>query len=82
MHQLTRGDGKGTGRPSENGLYADAQAAYDYLLKTCRPQEIIVHRESLGTAVAVAVELRRPDGVRNAQGGQPLRQPFPRERWA
>jgi predicted alpha/beta-fold hydrolase len=45
-----RGYGKSTGRPSEDGLYADAEAAYEHLLKTSRPQEIIVHGESLGTA--------------------------------
>jgi fermentation-respiration switch protein FrsA (DUF1100 family) len=48
-----RGYGKSTGLPSENGLYADAQAAYDYLLKTNRPGDIVIHGESLGTAVAV-----------------------------
>ena len=48
-----RGYGKSTGRPSEKGLYADAEAGYNYLLKTTRPREIILHGESLGTAVAV-----------------------------
>ena len=57
-----RGYGKSTGRPSEKGLYADAEAAYDYLLKTSRPQEIIVHGESLGTAVAVDLASRRQCG--------------------
>ena len=57
-----RGYGKSTGRPSENGLYADAQAAYDYLLKTSRPQEIVVHGESLGTAVAVDLASRHQCG--------------------
>ena len=57
-----RGYGKSTGRPSENGLYADAQAAYDYLLKTRRPQEILVHGESLGTAVAVDLASRHQCG--------------------
>jgi hypothetical protein len=57
-----RGYGKSTGRPSENGLYADAQAAYDYILKTRRPQEIVVHGESLGTAVAVDLVSRHECG--------------------
>ena len=57
-----RGYGKSTGRPSENGLYADATAAYEYLLKTRRPQEIIVHGESLGTAVAVDLASRHQCG--------------------
>jgi fermentation-respiration switch protein FrsA (DUF1100 family) len=57
-----RGYGKSTGRPSEKGLYADAQAAYDYLLKTSRPQDIVVHGESLGTAVAVDLASRHHCG--------------------
>jgi fermentation-respiration switch protein FrsA (DUF1100 family) len=57
-----RGYGKSTGKPSEKGLYADAQAAYDYLLKTSLPQDIVVHGESLGTAVAVDLASRRPCG--------------------
>jgi fermentation-respiration switch protein FrsA (DUF1100 family) len=57
-----RGYGKSTGRPSENGLYADAQAAYDYLLKTIRPQDIVVHGESLGTAAAVDLASRHQCG--------------------
>jgi fermentation-respiration switch protein FrsA (DUF1100 family) len=57
-----RGYGKSTGRPSEKGLYADAQAAYDYLLKTSRPQDIVVHGESLGTAVAVDLASRHQCG--------------------
>jgi uncharacterized protein len=57
-----RGYGKSTGRPSENGLYADAQAAYDYLLRTSRPQDIVVHGESLGTAVAVDLASRHQCG--------------------
>jgi uncharacterized protein len=57
-----RGYGKCTGRPSENGLYADAEAAYEYVLKNSRPQEIIVHGESLGTAVAVDLASRHQCG--------------------
>jgi fermentation-respiration switch protein FrsA (DUF1100 family) len=57
-----RGYGKSTGRPSENGLYADAEAAYEYLLKSSRPEEIIVHGESLGAAVAVDLASRHQCG--------------------
>ena len=57
-----RGYGKSTGRPTEDGLYADAQAAYDYLLKTYKPGEIVVHGESLGTAVAVDLASRHRCG--------------------
>jgi fermentation-respiration switch protein FrsA (DUF1100 family) len=56
-----RGYGKSSGKPSESGLYRDADAAYDYLLKIgYRPEQIIVHGESLGTAVAVDLASRRP----------------------
>jgi|HubBroStandDraft_5_1064220.scaffolds.fasta_scaffold83494_2 fermentation-respiration switch protein FrsA (DUF1100 family) len=56
-----RGYGKSQGRPTERGLYRDADAAYDYLLKSgFRPERIIIHGESLGTAVAVNLAARRP----------------------
>jgi len=56
-----RGYGKSTGRPTEHGLYADADAAYDYLLKAgYRPAQIVIHGESLGSAVAVDLASRRP----------------------
>ncbi len=50
-----RGYGKSKGRPSETGLYLDAEAMYQYLLneKGLVPQEIIAYGESLGSAVAV-----------------------------
>ena len=57
-----RGYGKSTGRPSESGLYADAAAAYEYLLKASRPHEIVFHGESLGTAVAVDLGFRHKCG--------------------
>lgn len=56
-----RGYGKSSGRPTENGIYTDADAAYDHLLKTGHHSgEIILHGESLGTAVAVDLASRRP----------------------
>jgi fermentation-respiration switch protein FrsA (DUF1100 family) len=56
-----RGYGKSAGRPTERGLYADANAAYDYLLKAgYRPGQIVIHGESLGTSVAVDLASRRP----------------------
>ena len=61
-----RGYGKSAGRPSEKGLFADAEAAYQYLMKNSmknsRPEQVIVHGESLGTAVAVDLASRRPCG--------------------
>jgi hypothetical protein len=50
-----RGYGNSQGRPSEQGLYSDAKAAYDYLVNNLniKTAEIIVYGESLGAAVAV-----------------------------
>lgn len=50
-----RGYGKSKGRPTEKGIYADAQASYDYLVdeKGTDPKDIIVYGESLGCAVAI-----------------------------
>jgi len=56
-----RGYGKSGGRPSEQGLYRDSEAGYAYLLdKGYRPEQIILHGESLGTAVAIDLASRRP----------------------
>lgn len=55
-----RGYGRSEGRPSEKGLYADAGAAYDWLIASgWRPEQIVVHGESLGTAAAVDLASRR-----------------------
>lgn len=55
-----RGYGKSDGMPSESGLYADGEAAYQYLLtQGWKPAQIILHAESLGTAVAVDLASRR-----------------------
>jgi fermentation-respiration switch protein FrsA (DUF1100 family) len=56
-----RGYGKSAGRPTEHGLYADADAAYDYLVHAgYQPGQIVIHGESLGTAVAVDLASQRP----------------------
>ncbi|MBI3282111.1 MAG: alpha/beta hydrolase [Acidobacteria bacterium] len=56
-----RGYGKSEGKPGERGLYADADAGYDWLIaRGFSPERIIVHGESLGTAVAVDLAARRP----------------------
>jgi fermentation-respiration switch protein FrsA (DUF1100 family) len=49
-----RGYGRSQGRPSEDGLYRDAQAAYAYLTETrrIRPSRLVVFGRSLGGAVA------------------------------
>lgn len=49
-----RGYGKSTGKPSEKGLYKDAQAAYDYLASRddVDKNKIVVYGKSLGGPVA------------------------------
>lgn len=70
-----RGYGKSEGRPTEKGLYADAEAGYQHLLGAGYPPErIVVHGESLGTAVAVDLATRRPCA------GVVLEAPFPSAR--
>ena len=55
-----RGYGKSGGSPSEHGLYADADAAYLYLLDHgYSAQHIVLQGESLGTAVAVDLASRK-----------------------
>ena len=50
-----RGYGKSEGRPSEQGLYADARAAWDYLttVRGIPAARIVIFGESLGGAVAI-----------------------------
>ena len=50
-----RGYGRSEGKPSEAGLYADAQAAYQYVVtkRGVAPDRVISFGQSLGTAVAV-----------------------------
>lgn len=61
-----RGYGQSQGKPSENGLYQDARAAYDYLQRERKlaEQEIIFFGESLGGAVAVDLATKtRPSAL-------------------
>jgi hypothetical protein len=56
-----RGYGKSQGRPTERGLYLDADAGYDHLIGMgYEPGQIVVLGESLGSAVAVDLARRRP----------------------
>ncbi|HYG11701.1 MAG TPA: alpha/beta hydrolase, partial [Pyrinomonadaceae bacterium] len=50
-----RGYGKSEGRPSEDGLYMDARAAWDYLTqaRATPPARIVIFGKSLGGAVAI-----------------------------
>jgi len=56
-----RGYGKSEGRPTEQGIYNDATAAYDYLLgrNDLTGQHIIGYGVSLGGAVAVDLAVKR-----------------------
>ena len=56
-----RGYGKSDGKPSEQGVYKDALAAYDFLTKEKHvpPDSIIIFGRSLGAAVAVDLASRR-----------------------
>ncbi|MGH9658807.1 MAG: alpha/beta hydrolase [Bryobacteraceae bacterium] len=59
-----RGYGRSEGSPSEKGLYADADAAYEYLLRQgYTPERIVIHGESLGSAVAVDLAARKACGA-------------------
>jgi fermentation-respiration switch protein FrsA (DUF1100 family) len=56
-----RGYGKSTGTLSEEGLYADADAAYEFLIsKGFAAQQIIVYGRSIGSGVAVDLASRYP----------------------
>ena len=50
------------GKPTEAGLYADAEAAYRYLRDTLRvpPERIVIFGHSLGSAVAVELASHEP----------------------
>ncbi|RKY31256.1 MAG: alpha/beta hydrolase [Candidatus Omnitrophota bacterium] len=59
-----RGYGKSQGRPSEEGLYIDVKAAYDYLLtRNIAPDEIIGFGESLGGAVIIDLASKNKIGA-------------------
>jgi len=57
-----RGYGRSEGRPSEAGIYRDADAGYDYLVSTkgIEPGSIISFGQSLGTTVATHLAAHRP----------------------
>jgi fermentation-respiration switch protein FrsA (DUF1100 family) len=57
-----RGYGRSEGSPTENGVYADARAAFDYLLTRTDidSSSIIIFGTSLGGAIAVDLATHRP----------------------
>jgi len=55
-----RGYGKSTGRPDEQGLYADGEAIWEAAAaRGFTPERIVLFGESLGCAVAVETAIRR-----------------------
>lgn len=57
-----RGYGKSQGNPTENGIYKDAVAAYEYLLtrsKDVDPKNIVAYGASLGGVVAIDLATKR-----------------------
>jgi len=55
-----RGYGKSDGKPSEEGTYFDAEAAWDYLIQQGNsPEKIIIYGQSLGGAIAAELALRK-----------------------
>lgn len=58
-----RGYGGNPGRPSEEGLFADARAALDWLAERgTGGQQLFLYGESLGSGVAVQMAVERPIG--------------------
>jgi fermentation-respiration switch protein FrsA (DUF1100 family) len=68
-----RGYGRSEGKPSEAGLYRDADAAYQYLVnrRGINPKTIIFFGQSLGTAVAAHL------AAHHEVGAVVLEAPFP-----
>jgi hypothetical protein len=60
-----RGYGDSSGRPSEEGTYRDAEAAWDYLTnqRSILPGRIILFGESLGGAIAAWLAAREKPGL-------------------
>lgn len=60
-----RGYGKSSGSLSEEGLYEDARAAWDYVtnVKNFGPERIIIYGRSIGTGVAMELASRNEAGL-------------------
>lgn len=60
-----RGYGNSQGKPSENGTYLDAEAAWDYLVRVKQkpPERIVLFGRSLGAAVAAEIAQRKNPGA-------------------
>lgn len=60
-----RGYGRSQGKPSEQGTYLDAEAAWQYLTheRKIAPQQLIIWGRSLGGAIAARTAARHPAGL-------------------
>ncbi|MCI0403874.1 MAG: alpha/beta hydrolase [Acidobacteria bacterium] len=68
-----RGYGKSEGQPTEEGVYRDGEAAYNYLAEERKipPEQIVVLGQSLGTTVAVDVASKKPVSAVVLEAGFP-----------
>lgn len=66
-----RGYGRSEGRPSEEGTYRDARAAWRYLTERrgLRPDQVVVHGESLGSAIAIWLAAEHTPGALMVESG-------------
>jgi pimeloyl-ACP methyl ester carboxylesterase len=65
-----RGYGRSDGTiGDERGLYLDADAAYDFVTRNERPENVILYGQSLGTTVAADVGSRRQCGAMILESG-------------
>ena len=55
-----RGFGKSAGHPSEEGIYKDAEAAYQWLLQRYASSKVIIYGRSLGSGPATYLASRHP----------------------
>ena len=60
-----RGYGRSSGKPSEEGLYQDALAAYGYLTETrgVKPERLVLFGRSLGAAIAAELASHTQPGA-------------------
>jgi fermentation-respiration switch protein FrsA (DUF1100 family) len=60
-----RGYGQSKGRPGENGLYLDAEAAWRYLTRTrgVEPGDVVIFGRSLGGSIAAWLAMRHEPGA-------------------
>ncbi len=65
-----RGYGNSSGRPSEQGIYKDVEAAWNYLqnIRRIDPQKIVVFGRSFGGAIAAWVTQDHPPGALILEG--------------